>query len=136
MFSTYIKNRRIVIAALTVLVMMASCAGEPEGYFGEIQDWRDLNTLLEANENIVLIDVRTQAEYEAGHIPGAILVPHDEILASGLEIGSDRPIILYCRSGNRSGQAFRELENRGYTLIYDFGGINRWQGDLNYGSEP
>lgn len=78
----------------------------------------------------LLIDVRTAAEFSAGAIPGAINIPYD-VLADNLPT-SDReaPIVVYCRSGRRSGIAKRTLESLGFTRVVDFGGINRWQGEL------
>ena len=80
----------------------------------------------------VVVDVRRQDEYDAGHIPGAILIPNESI-------GSERPealpdpeqiILIYCRSGNRSKQAAQKLADLGYTNVYEFGGIITWPGEI------
>lgn len=77
---------------------------------------------------VIIVDVRTQAEYDSGHIPGAIVIPNETI-------GSSRPaqlpdlhaeILVYCRSGARSRNAAGKLAALGYTAIYDFGGIMGW----------
>jgi phage shock protein E len=77
-----------------------------------------------------LVDVRTQEEYEAGAIPSAVNIPFD-VIADNLptEDRSDR-IIVYCRSGNRSGIAADTLESMGFNNVLDFGGIGNWQGEL------
>ena len=80
----------------------------------------------------VIVDVRRQDEYEAGHIPGAILIPNESI---GTEPPKQLPdldqiILVYCRSGNRSRQAARKLSAMGYTRVYEFGGINAWTGEI------
>lgn len=76
----------------------------------------------------VLLDVRTPAEFAGGHIPGAINISV-ETLASRLdELPTDLPIVVYCRSGNRSVTAAQILTNAGAApAIYDLGGILAWQ---------
>lgn len=74
-----------------------------------------------------LIDVRTPEEYATGHIAGSINIPVEEIGARLGEISQDEPVVLYCRSGNRSNQAAQILDGAGFTGVYDLGGINSWQ---------
>jgi len=78
----------------------------------------------------LLIDVRTPGEYSGGHIPTAINNPVSEIGANPPALPKEQLLIVYCRSGNRSGQAAGILRNLGYTNIVDFGGIYRWEGEL------
>lgn len=74
-----------------------------------------------------LVDVRTQQEYEAGHIQGAILLPYDQIAARAAELGpKETQIVLYCRSGRRTAIAARALEALGYTRVWDMQGIGNW----------
>jgi len=93
-------------------------------------DYRDPATLQAALESgtgeFLLIDVRTREEFEAGHIPGAVLNPVAEIGSRLPDVPKDFPLVLYCRSGNRSAQAADILKRAGYTSVTDFGGINRW----------
>ena len=72
--------------------------------------------------------MRRQDEYDAGHIPGAILIPNESIDKDPPEQlpDKDQVILIYCRSGNRSKQAAQKLFDLGYTHIYEFGGINTW----------
>lgn len=82
------------------------------------------------NEGAILIDVRTQEEYDESHIDGAQLLTLDAInddSASGIIDDKSIPVIVYCRSGNRSKQAMEELENLGYTDVYDLGAMSNWQ---------
>lgn len=74
-----------------------------------------------------LIDVRTAEEFASGHIPGAINIPVQELGQRLDEVATDQPIVLYCRSGNRSTQAATLLSQQGYTGIYNLGGITSWQ---------
>lgn len=80
------------------------------------------------NQEVIIIDVRTEAEYKEGFISNAILIPNDEITDTPPEQLPDKDavILVYCRSGNRSAKAANKLIQMGYTKIYDFGGINRW----------
>ncbi len=75
----------------------------------------------------ILIDVRTPAEFAGGHIAGAINIPVDDLAARLDSVPRDRPVVVYCRSGNRSATAARVLANAGFDPIYDMGGIIAWQ---------
>jgi len=87
---------------------------------------------------VTLVDVRTQAEYESAHIPGAILIPNETISDTQPEALPDKDavILVYCRSGRRSAEAAGKLATLGYTNIYDLGGIIDWPYDTVSGSEP
>jgi rhodanese-related sulfurtransferase len=75
----------------------------------------------------VLLDVRTVGEFQSGHIAGAANIPVEVLAARLAELPKDKPIVLYCRSGNRSAQAARLLRSAGYADVYDLGGIIAWQ---------
>ena len=79
----------------------------------------------------VIIDVRRQDEYDAGHIPGAILIPNESIVNERpKELPDlDQIILVYCRSGRRSKEASEKLAKMGYKNIYEFGGIITWSGE-------
>jgi len=72
----------------------------------------------------VLVDVRTRDEFDQGHLEGAKLIPYDEIASRTTELGDDKAatIVLYCRTGNRSGKAKGTLESLGYTHVINAGG--------------
>ena len=93
---------------------------------------QELQNKLNAKENFVLLDVRTQEEYNAGYIAGAILLPYDEINAKATIVLPDKEkeIVLYCRSGRRSAIAKKSLLDLGYQKVVDFGGVKRWKGEL------
>ena len=80
----------------------------------------------------IVVDVRTQEEYDSGHIPGAICIPNESITTEKPEQlpDFDQTILIYCRSGNRSKKAAQKLANMGYTNVYEFGGINTWTGEI------
>ncbi len=88
--------------------------------------------MMKRDDGHVIVDVRRQDEYDAGHIPGAIIIPNESI-------GTERPeelpdlnqiILIYCRSGRRSKEAAQKLFDMGYTNIYEFGGIITWNGEI------
>lgn len=81
----------------------------------------------EANVSHLLVDVRTPEEYAEGHIANSVNIPLQELTSRLNEIPHDTPVILYCRSGNRSNQALNLLVGEGYANLYDMGGIIDWQ---------
>ena len=87
---------------------------------------------IDSGDEVIILDVRTEGEFNAGHIPGAILIPNETIADKmpSLLPDLDAEILIYCRSGNRSAQAARKLIQIGYTNVYDFGGINSWPYDI------
>lgn len=87
--------------------------------------------IMDTGEGYIILDVRTQEEYEERHIPGAILIPNTEIEAKAEEKLPDKNqlILVYCRSGRRSKQAAEILVKLGYTNIQEFGGILAWPYD-------
>jgi len=89
--------------------------------------------MMTENPKAIILDVRTPAEYAERHIPGAKLVPNEDITDKEIEgLSKDDTILVYCRSGNRSRQASQKLLKMGYKHIYDFGGITSWP----YETEP
>ena len=83
---------------------------------------------MDSGDAIIILDVRTQDEFNAGHIAGAILIPNETILDEQPDLlpDLDAEILVYCRSGNRSAQSANKLLAIGYTNVYDFGGIIDW----------
>ena len=84
--------------------------------------------IMDSQEDYIILDVRTQEEFDETHIPGAILIPYDEILekAEGVLTDKEQLILVYCRSGRRSKLAAEDLVELGYTNIKEFGGIIDW----------
>jgi len=84
--------------------------------------------MLDTDADIILLDVRTEEEFEQVRIPGAVLLPDVMIADSAFELLPDKEsvILVYCRSGRRSENAAKELISMGYMNVYDFGGIIDW----------
>jgi phage shock protein E len=74
----------------------------------------------------ILLDVRTPEEFASGHIAGAVNIPVQDLTRLMSELPQDLPLVIYCRSGNRSAQAVSILGEAGYSHLYDLGGIINW----------
>lgn len=112
-----------------------SDAAKKEGGYTHI-DMETAKQMMANDDGHVIVDVRSQEEYNEGHIPGAIVIPNESI---GTEQPKELPdleqvILVYCRSGNRSRQASQKLADMGYTNVYEFGGIKDWIGETEKGS--
>ena len=121
----------ILIILLAAALLLSSCAKKTESTPYQQISQETAREMMAKDDGHVIVDVRRQDEYDAGHIPGAILIPNESI-------GTNRPaelpdfvqiILIYCRNGNRSKQAAQKLADMGYKSIYEFGGINTWTGD-------
>ena len=92
----------------------------------------EAKALMDSESGYIIIDARTQEEYDQGHIPGAILIPEYEIAdrAEKELPNKDQLILVYCRSGRRSKIAAEELVKLGYTNVKEFGGIIDWEYEI------
>lgn len=86
-----------------------------------------VSTFNEGEVTHVLLDVREEYEFADGHIEGASRISVANLQNNLDVLPRDVPIVVYCRSGNRSSQAAQILASNGFTEIYDLGGINDWQ---------
>lgn len=85
--------------------------------------------LMDTEQNYIIVDARTQSEFDEGHIAGAILIPEYEISERAEKELPDKNqlILVYCRSGRRSKIAAQALADLGYTNVKEFGGIITWE---------
>jgi len=132
--------KRMLPMLLLLSFVLTGCAASAT--LSETNTYRQITMveaveLMEKEQNYLILDVRTQQEYAAGHIPGAIVIPNETI--GNEEIAQlpdkDQLIMVYCRSGNRSKQASDKLVKLGYTNIVEFGGIIDWPGETVSGME-
>ena len=122
--------KKLMILLLSVMLLTA-CGQVKENDQGAVYmniTAEEAKQIMDSKEGYVILDVRTQEEYDQGHIPGAILIPDTEIEARAEEILTDKDqlILIYCRSGRRSKLAAEALVELGYTNIKEFGGIIDW----------
>ena len=125
----------LMIAAILTGCAVSRDAGNAENGYRQITA-AEAVSLMEAEENYIILDVRTQAEYEEKHIPKAVNIPNESIGTEEIPALPDKNqlILVYCRSGNRSKQASEKLAALGYTNIVEFGGINDWPGETVSGN--
>ena len=116
---------------LLAVMMLTACGQAKENDQGAVYvniTAEEAKQIMDNEEGYIILDVRTQEEYDQGHIPGAVLIPNTEIEARAEEglPDKDQLILVYCRSGNRSKKAAEILVELGYTNIKEFGGIIDW----------
>ena len=119
--------KRIIPFLLSILLLTGCSGGTSDGSYEQITQEK-AKEMMDTQE-VIILDVREQSEYDSGHIPGAVLLPVgsiDEEPAAAVIPEKDSTVLVYCRSGNRSKTASSTLAGLGYTNIYEFGGINTW----------
>ena len=120
-----------LICMILVMLLLTACTQEKtqrqEAVYMNITA-QQAKEIMDSREDYIILDTRTQEEYEESHIPGAIVIPHDEILQRAQTVLTDKDqlILVYCRSGRRSKLAAADLQTLGYTNIMEFGGIVDW----------
>ena len=116
---------------LLILALPFGCVGCSTGASASYEQisGAEAKALMDSESGYIIIDARTQEEYDQGHIPGAILIPEYEIAdrAEKELPDKDHLILVYCRSGRRSKIAAEELVKLGYTNVKEFGGIIDWE---------
>ena len=127
------RNASVLIAFLAMFflgISLTACAPPSESALGYEQiNGAEAKRLMDSERSYVIVDARTQEEYAAGHIEGAILIPEYEISARAESELPDKNqlILVYCRSGRRSKIAAEELVRLGYVNVKEFGGIIDWE---------
>jgi len=123
------------VAALVGVTMLGGCSkiddtliepNEPGTYLQITHS--EAKEIMDSGTECVILDVRTQEEFDEGHIKGAILLPDYEIETRAESVLTDKSqlILVYCRSGRRSKNAASELAALGYSNVKEFGGIIDW----------
>ncbi len=123
---------RKLLPIFIAVLLLAGCAAPAEQEVSYHQVTMDEATaMMEEEKNYIILDVRTAAEFNEKHIPGAINIPNETIGTDAIpELpDKDQLILVYCRSGNRSKQASEKLVKLGYTNVVEFGGIIDWPGE-------
>jgi phage shock protein E len=118
-----VDMRKLILAVLAVISVACSPVDKPKPATASPAAPSAVEQAIQ--EGALIVDVRTPEEYASGHYPGAVNIPVDEIERRMNELGPDknRPIVLYCRSGRRSGIALDLVRRAGYTRAVN--GINQ-----------
>ena len=122
--------KKLVFLLLAVM-MLTACGQDKENGQGAVYvniTAEEAKQIMDTEKGYIILDARTQEEYDEGHIPGAIVISHEEITEKAEEMLTDKNqlILVYCRSGRRSKIAAEALVELGYTNIKEFGGIIDW----------
>ena len=116
-----------ILPVLLSLLLLTGCGGNSADGYQQITQ-EEAKEMMDTQE-VIILDVREQDEYDSGHIPSAVLLPVgsiDEDTAAEVIPEKESTVLVYCHSGNRSKTASAVLAGLGYTNIYEFGGINTW----------
>ena len=125
-------KKMLLLVLAAVLAISAVCFAQSPAYAEGYQKITPQQAKARmAEPGVIVLDVRMQQEYDAGHIANAVLLPLPLIEAGDAAVAKalpdkDAEILVYCRSGRRSAIAANALINMGYTNVLDFGGINDW----------
>ncbi|MGB0899799.1 MAG: rhodanese-like domain-containing protein, partial [Psychrobium sp.] len=113
-----VKKLTLLLATLMLSVFTTTIVAQQTSR--EKIAWQDIK------QGVLVVDVRTAKEFDTGHIKNALNIPYDIAVNqfTALGIDKDRRIVLYCRSGNRSGKAITALTEAGYTNLHNGGGYD------------
>jgi rhodanese-related sulfurtransferase len=135
-------RKSIVLFFLILTLTLVACGGAdtttpsallvPEISADSLPDVVDVQTVasIKESDDVYLIDVREQWEYDEGHIPGVTLIPMGQVSDRLDEIPTDKSVIVTCRTGNRSGQVTDYLRQVGFDNVHNMaGGIVAWEAE-------
>ncbi len=111
----------------TILALVLALLAAPATWAGEPLTPAELSARLAREDAPLLLDVRTPQEFAAGHIPGAVLIPHDALAARLGELDPERPVVVYCRTGRRATIAEALLRGHGFEVSQLQGSWQAWQ---------
>ena len=120
-----------LLSILLAMLVLTACGENKENKQEAIYmniTAQEAKKIMDTEQDYIILDTRTQEEYDEGHIPGAIVISHEEIKEKAESVLKDKNqlILVYCRSGRRSKLASEDLVELGYTNIKEFGGIIDW----------
>ncbi|MTI80233.1 MAG: rhodanese-like domain-containing protein [Firmicutes bacterium] len=121
------KYLLIVLISLLIPAIVACSSGSSESSIYKDITAEQLKEMMDSEEDVMLVDVRTSEEYISGHIAGSVLHPVEDISDWAKELDQEQAVILICRSGNRSSSAAQYLTEHGFTNVMNLvGGISAW----------
>lgn len=126
----YLRTAALLVIVLSIGFILTGCASavaiDSPSVTSQLVNPGEYISDFDDPASHLLIDVRTPEEFTSGHIDGSVNIPVEEMQGRLDEIPGDAPIVVYCRSGNRSATAARILTDAGYAPVYDLGGIQDW----------
>jgi rhodanese-related sulfurtransferase len=129
-----LNRKTIIIATLGIIIAFSAILiyyiqtqpSNTEISYGDV-NIEQTKSLIESKPSLIILDVRTQEEYDSGHIEGAILIPLAELENRLGELSNKDELLVYCRTGNRSLSAMNILQANGFTMVYHMtDGITGW----------
>lgn len=126
------KNKKVIFILLFVIIVGSGIFIFKKTNSNETQYIKisssEAKEIIDNDNDVIIVDVRTNDEYVNGHIEGAVCIPNETISKEISDLIPDKKqeILVYCRSGNRSRQAVYKLIDLGYKNVKDFGGIIDW----------
>ena len=133
-------RRFLILLLVSALFLFPACSNGAQEESGSTEAGKsytqitqeEAKKMMARDDGHIILDVRRREEYNEGHIPGAVLLPNEEIGGDRPEIlpDPDQILLIYCRSGRRSKEAAQKLFDLGYTNVYEFGGILTWDGEI------
>jgi rhodanese-related sulfurtransferase len=120
-----VLSRRVVLPFLCAGISLLAGCGRTQAKPGVVPvESSELLRQIEAGQSPLIVDVRTPEEFAAGHVPGAINIPYDQMPALAAEIVThkEQAVVLYCRSGRRSGLAAMTLVELGFSDLRQLSG--------------
>lgn len=127
--SAQIANKlKFLILTILIAFSFSSCKNNQAKIEYKTVSASDAKNMMTSESNYIILDVRTDKEFEDGHIENAILIPDTEISERAETELTDKNqlILVYCRTGRRSAASSAKLAELGYTNVIDFGGILDW----------
>ena len=127
------KKSLLIIAGGLLLAGLCStvCVQAQDNTAGKTVSQNKFQRLIN-KKNTILLDVRTEVEYKAGHIPGSLQIDFlktEDFKKQVAVLDKSKPYLLYCRSGKRSKDAMTVMKEMGFTKLFDLkGGFNSWEG--------
>ena len=121
-------RKNIILVVVTILIV-AFCSGCSDTY--KHLSVEEAMNMMKTAKNYIIVDVRSQEEYDKRHIPGALLVPINDLKAGKFDALPDKnqTLMIYCWTGRRAETAAQILIDNGYTNVYELGGLVNWTGE-------
>lgn len=121
--------KRRLFFILSCALILSACGAQSQAQNSYVCiTQQEAKEIMDTQEGYIILDAREPSEYEQGHIPGAIVISHEQIKEKAEDALPDKEqlILVYCRSGRRSKLAAQDLADLGYTNVKEFGGIIDW----------